>query len=167
MLFLLSLSNVQLFEKKCVSDTIGRFTQFQAKNAWRKKCNTTCHVRVMGSVMNRFHRCINADGRYLTGVVFKSNFVANVLNNDKHFFFQFTLLWINFNALLSTSASLTMLNESCSLLYYEYIQSTTVRSVHLTIVTLNISIMCFGRKEMCVYSETSVPHTFCSYNNSR
>ena len=58
-----------LFEKKSVSDTLRKFTQFQTKNFWRKKCYITYHVRVMESVTNRVHQCINVDGRYLTAVL--------------------------------------------------------------------------------------------------
>jgi hypothetical protein len=38
------------------------------------------HVRVMESVMDRLHQCINLDGRCLTGVVFTSKFVVMFLS---------------------------------------------------------------------------------------
>jgi len=66
-----------------VFQTFGRLTQSQTENSWRKKCHLSCHVREMESVMNRVHQCTNLDGRYLTGVVLKSNVVVTFLNNGK------------------------------------------------------------------------------------
>jgi len=61
----------------------GGLTQSETENFSRKKCHINCHVREMESVKNRIHQITNLDGRYLTGVVLKSNVVVTFLNNGK------------------------------------------------------------------------------------
>ena len=39
---------------------------------------------MMECAMNRVHQCINFDGRYLTGIVFKSNFIVMFLGLPSH-----------------------------------------------------------------------------------
>jgi hypothetical protein len=40
-------------------------------------------LRLMESVLNRVHQCINLDGRHLTGVMFKIITVIMLLNNGR------------------------------------------------------------------------------------
>jgi hypothetical protein len=64
----------------------------------------------MESAMNRIHQCTNLDGRYLTGVVLKSNVVVTFLNNGKHLSFSshyFEYILINCGRLV-TCLSLLM-----------------------------------------------------------
>jgi hypothetical protein len=71
-----------------VFQMFGRLTQSQTENSSRKKCHINCHIREMESVMNRVHQRTNLDGRYLTGVVLKSNVVLTFLNKGKHLSFS-------------------------------------------------------------------------------
>jgi len=38
----------------------------------------------MASITNRVRQCINIDGRYLTGVVLKSDFLVMFMSSDTH-----------------------------------------------------------------------------------
>lgn len=99
-----------IWKSECFKNFRQTYTHSLTANLWRKKRLIICHFLVIANVSNRVHQCINLDGRYLNAVASKSKFVLQFLKNGK-IFFNFTLLWINFNELWSTRVPLKMPNE--------------------------------------------------------